>query len=317
MACSYPVRIQNKKFGTGGQNRAKWNTQKYFYVPCGKCLQCMISKRRWLKKACEYEFNKYGCGAFVTLTYDNEHLLHLINEETQQAELDYRDFQLFMKRLRKNLWTKYKTNIDFKYVAVGEYGDQFGRPHMHLLIFGLDCRNNEYDIFKAWENGEVKTMPIKDGGINYVLKYMDKNENRKKNEYFAKDERKPYIRYSKGLGKGYIEENIDYIMKTDGMYKGYKNKPTSLPPYWINKLKIRQKTNFTEIREEMLQSGYRRRDGTQPKKLEEITANECRQWNFKKAQIKEQQLIRKSRDAGNAQEDFNSDYSNGIAKEMW
>ena len=44
--------------------------------------------------------------------------------------MDYRHFQLFMKRLRKEFAP---TNIRF--YMCGEYGEDFSRPHFHACLF--------------------------------------------------------------------------------------------------------------------------------------------------------------------------------------
>lgn len=48
------------------------------------------------------------------------------------ASLVPSDVQLFLKRLRT-----FYAPIRLRYFAVGEYGDQTGRPHYHLAIFGV------------------------------------------------------------------------------------------------------------------------------------------------------------------------------------
>lgn len=67
---------------------------------------------------------------------------------------------------------------NFKYLAVGEYGGDgqiFDRPHIHLLFFGLDFAVCKKIIAKSWQGkGIVKVLPILNGGIQYVLKYLDK-----------------------------------------------------------------------------------------------------------------------------------------------
>jgi len=58
--------------------------------------------------------------SFITLTYD---------EANYEPSLVYRDFQLFMKRLRK-----LKGSVRF--FACGEYGEERNRPHFHACLFG-------------------------------------------------------------------------------------------------------------------------------------------------------------------------------------
>lgn len=59
---------------------------------------------------------------FVTLTYSDEHL--------ESPRLQYRDFQLFMKRLRFAY-----PNRQIGVFVTGEYGDRTKRPHWHACIF--------------------------------------------------------------------------------------------------------------------------------------------------------------------------------------
>ncbi len=59
---------------------------------------------------------------YVTLTYNPEHL-------PPGGNLVPKELQEFLKRLRKN--TKYT----FRYLASGEYGEDKGRPHYHLILF--------------------------------------------------------------------------------------------------------------------------------------------------------------------------------------
>jgi len=64
---------------------------------------------------------------FITLTYSDEHM-------PKNHGLNHQHFQDFMKRYRRYL--DYKHNKKIKYYMCGEYGDNFGRPHYHALIFG-------------------------------------------------------------------------------------------------------------------------------------------------------------------------------------
>jgi hypothetical protein len=81
--------------------------------------------------------------AFVTLTYSDDNLPSLYS-------LNYRDYQLFAKRLRKKLGP-------FRFFMCGEYGETLGRPHYHALLFGLDFpdkrkSNSLYSDFDLYES---------------------------------------------------------------------------------------------------------------------------------------------------------------------
>ena len=90
-------------------------------IPCGYCLGCRLSRARAWAIRCMHEAQMHSKSCFVTLTYDDEHYL---------PSLNYNDFQLFMKRLRK------ASSEKVRFFVVGEYGEKFKRPHFHALLFG-------------------------------------------------------------------------------------------------------------------------------------------------------------------------------------
>jgi hypothetical protein len=70
----------------------------------------------------ESKLHEKNC--FITLTY---------NEEHRPRGLVKRDFQLFMKRLRKHY-----RGERIRFFHCGEYGDLLKRPHYHAILFGID-----------------------------------------------------------------------------------------------------------------------------------------------------------------------------------
>lgn len=107
-------------------------------VPCGKCLGCTLDySRSWADRCC-LEMLYHDESWFLTLTYDDEHLPRTYSADWDTGEiiapvatLVKRDFQLFVKRLRK----AYGDGI--RYFAAGEYGSKTLRPHYHAIFFGL------------------------------------------------------------------------------------------------------------------------------------------------------------------------------------
>lgn len=71
------------------------------------------------------EANCHEHNAFVTLTYDDEHL-------PVDGSVDPVVLQLFMKKLR----FAYKGQR-LRFYGVGEYGERTGRPHYHVAVFGM------------------------------------------------------------------------------------------------------------------------------------------------------------------------------------
>jgi len=73
---------------------------------------------------------------FITLTYSPEHL-------PSAGSLVHRDFQLFMKRLRKRFAPR-----SIRYFMCGEYGEDFARPHFHACLFNINF-NLDKQYFKT------------------------------------------------------------------------------------------------------------------------------------------------------------------------
>ena len=108
-------------------------------LPCGQCIGCRLDRSRQWADRCMLELEYHDSAYFVTLTYDDEHVpIHKYVTDYSTGEFDHslslnkRDFQLFMKRLRKHF-----PNDKIRYFAAGEYGTNTLRPHYHAIIFGL------------------------------------------------------------------------------------------------------------------------------------------------------------------------------------
>lgn len=95
-------------------------------LPCGKCVGCRLDRSKAWALRCMHESTLWDRSSFLTLTYAPQHL-------PPNGSLVKRDFQLFMKRLRK-----WKGDERVSYYMCGEYGDRDGRPHYHALLFGED-----------------------------------------------------------------------------------------------------------------------------------------------------------------------------------
>lgn len=112
---------------------------------------------------------------FLTLTYDDAHI-------PERSNLSYRDFQLFLKRMRKG-------RPEFKFYMCGEYGSENGRPHFHACIFGYDFPDKTYwrksasgakcyrsaQLERLWPYGHCEIGEVTFESAAYVARYiMDK-----------------------------------------------------------------------------------------------------------------------------------------------
>lgn len=94
-------------------------------LSCGQCVGCRLERSRQWAVRCMHEAQMHEQNCFVTLTYDEAHLPRYLS-------LRYRDFQLFMKRLRKVVGA-----AGVRFFMCGEYGGEHARPHFHACLFGF------------------------------------------------------------------------------------------------------------------------------------------------------------------------------------
>lgn len=109
-------------------------------LPCGQCTGCRLERSRQWALRCIHEASLHEFNSFVTLTYSDDTL-------PEFNSLRYKDFQLFMKRLRKHF------NKPIRFYMCGEYGEQNGRPHYHAILFGLTF--NDLTLWKRTSASEV------------------------------------------------------------------------------------------------------------------------------------------------------------------
>lgn len=195
MNCLHPMSLRDK-FGFVKQ------------VPCGRCLACRQNHAKMWALRLRFEMTQHSDGSFLTLTYDDEHL-------PSEGLLNYPDVQKFFKRLRKDI-----EPVKVKFFCVGEYGETYGRPHYHVILFGLDFL---YDYQSIWPYGFVKAGSVTPASIGYVSGYCVKSDR------FGK----PFIRCSQGLGLDYFKSKQDDFMKF-GMK--IDNRFRSVPRYFRDKV---------------------------------------------------------------------------------
>lgn len=149
----------------------------------------MEYSRQWAVR-CTHELEEQGSenSIFLTLTYDNEHL-------PEYASLERSAISYFMRKLRDKMRYEDKCNglstenfRRVKYFGCGEYGDQLGRPHYHIILFGI--RPNDEQIHgrtkkgnpiyvsnwlsDIWEKGHVNYGDVTYDSCAYVARYVTK-----------------------------------------------------------------------------------------------------------------------------------------------
>ena len=164
-------------------------------IPCGHCIGCRLEYSRQWANRCLLELKDHDSAYFVTLTYNDWHvpMSHYTDPMTGEfcdaQTLRKRDYQLFMKRLRKAF-----PGQQIRFYAAGEYGPKTYRPHYHAILFGLKLDDLEFyenseqgfpyywskSLQKIWDEGEnvqnlyekVEKTPLQD--FQNVLQYIQR-----------------------------------------------------------------------------------------------------------------------------------------------
>lgn len=123
MPCYYPVRAYQLPTGALTFKSPTTHDGSPLDLSCGQCIGCRLQRASDWALRCYHESTLHATNSYVTLTYQDKAL-------PPNADLRYRDFQLFMMRLR----TAHGPGIRF--FMCGEYGEQNFRPHYHACLFG-------------------------------------------------------------------------------------------------------------------------------------------------------------------------------------
>lgn len=142
-----------------------------FELPCGKCDGCAADRARDWSLRLLHESQVYRQGTFLTLTYDDDHL-------PPDSKISKPDIQAFWDRVRK------RHGKHLRYFITGEYGEKFGRPHYHAIVFGKDWLERAYtiddrlygnpDLDELWQNGTVSAGELSLASCMYVAGYVQK-----------------------------------------------------------------------------------------------------------------------------------------------
>lgn len=185
-------------------------------VPCGQCIGCRLEKSRQWAMRCMHEASLYEDNCFLTLTYDDEHL-------PKDLSLDVREFQLFMKRFR------FECGAGIRFFHCGEYGERYGRPHYHAIIFNYDFpdkvlfkRSNGFALYtsdilsRLWSNGYAVIGDVTFDSAAYVARYVMKKVTGEASDEHYKvivdgqefNKRPEYTTMSRrpGIGKGWFDK---------------------------------------------------------------------------------------------------------------
>jgi len=244
--CLYPTFRRNGKYKINKKNKGvipPLLDKRVLLVPtkCGNCMECMKAKAREWKLRIAEDVRENKNGKFTTLTFSNESIRALSQEEGLKTLrgyiLDNAIAKLAVRRFLER-WRK-KHGKSVRHWLVTELGHN-GTENIHLHgIIWTDEKIEE--IRERWNYGFI--YPKKDNKTpnyvnektaTYITKYLSKKDLKHK-EY------KPKMFVSAGIGKGYAEredaERNEYKgEKTITTYKSRNGTEQALPIYWRNQI---------------------------------------------------------------------------------
>ena len=224
--------------------------------------------------------------SFITLTYNDEHL-------PENGQLVKKDFQKFMKRLRKQCGK-------VRYYQCGEYGSQYdeqgnkitdslnrellGRPHFHACLFGLDFPDKELwtvrnginlyrspTLEKIWKKGYSSIGNVTFESAAYVARYITKKLNGEKEKETCEQGLKHYEKLTEhgeiitmekeytnmsrrpGIGKDWFEHYHDDVYQHDSIT--LRGKEMKPPRYYMNLYEQIDEVGHDQVKEKRRVAG--------------------------------------------------------------
>jgi hypothetical protein len=265
MPCFHPLQAWKTEDGIKFYNPYKDNrNHKGIKIPCRQCTGCRSEySRQWAMRNV-HEAQLHDRNVFITLTYDDEHL-------PKNGTLVKDHFRLFMKSLRKPHkkldWIPPKK---IRFYMCGEYGEKFGRPHYHAILFNtyfpdaipIQGKPNLFDsdiLRQIWGKGHVSIGAVTFESAAYVSAYVQKKINGKQKdqhyaiynkdtgEYFGQLQQE-YANMSRkpGIAGDWLAKYKDRVYQTDDItINGRKMRP---PKYYDRLYEIDHQDKMQEIK---------------------------------------------------------------------
>lgn len=219
----------------------------WYSHPCGQCIGCRLNKSAEWATRCVHEAMCFDDNCFITLTYAPEHL-------PSPPCVDKREFQLFMKKLRK------RCGRGIRFYAGAEYGDTYGRPHYHACLFNYwpadatlwkvtgtgDRLYTSKILEEIWGKGFVTVGTVTFESAAYIARYcMKKRTGRMAEEHYARVDLETGECYQltpefalmsrmPGIGMTYLEQYGDQAAAHETVVVSGRER--GLPRYYKEKL---------------------------------------------------------------------------------
>lgn len=237
-------------------------------------MGCRLDRAgQWADRA-THEAQLYDDNCIVTLTYEDQHL-------PETGSISKREHQLFMKRLRDS------NDHKIRFMGCGEYGDQFRRPHYHIVLFNHTFPEREHwstgptgvrqytspALTKLWTFGLATFADFTREGAAYVARYVTKKitgevavdhylqphpvtgKLYRVDPEFLLTSRRP------GLGFGWLERYYDDVYPSGHIMRD--GAPAPVPRYYDKKIK---EEHLHKLKIQRRLAGAKRKEDRTPEK---------------------------------------------------
>lgn len=226
-----------------------------------------------------HEAQMHPRNAFVTLTYRPEDL--------RTNSLVHRDYQLFIKKLRRHVDRTTQTPI--RYYMSGEYGTRGRRPHFHACLFGHDFEDKKHwrmmpsgsrlytsgTLDKIWGHGFTSVGAVTFESAAYIARYlMDKITGPNAWQFYQHTDEQTgeitdlvpeYNKMSQGIGKAWLQKyEMDAYPEGEILIRGHKSKT---PKYYDKKFKETNPEEYEAMKMQRELQALEYRDDNTPERL--------------------------------------------------
>lgn len=253
-------------------------------LPCGKCIGCRMERSQAWAVRMMHEAQMHSENAFLTLTYDGEHL-------PRDCSVNKKHFQDFMKRYRKAI-----APVPIRFFHCGEYGENRGRPHYHAAIFGHEFKDKELyketrtgnrlytskQLEELWGKGHCIIGDLTYESAGYIARYIFKKQtgDNAQESYRWLDtetgeihDRQPeYVTMSRkpGIGQTWLQKFLSDVLPCD--FVALPNGATAkVPDYYLKQF---EKLDPKEYQKVKRKRAYRARQKAGEKTYYRLVARE-------------------------------------------
>ncbi|MNF56588.1 hypothetical protein D3C85_715470 [compost metagenome] len=296
MACFHPVTAYRSLIvNASGKRSLCFDPHKSLpgselTIPCGKCKGCRVDRSQQWGTRLMHEKTYHRASCSLLITYDDEHL-------PEHGTLVPKHGKKFMKALNDKFGPALREEFGqgVRYFYCGEYGDSTGRPHYHVILFGVDFSEDRkpwkktkggHQLFRSetanrlWGKGNIDIGNVTHESCEYAARYVLKKVNGERAiEHYSRIDpatgewyllQPEFIRMSNrpGIGSRFFDDPANANMYARGGFPRRKSKNLkSIPKYYDRKLEKIDPERLQAIKEQRKALALLRKAENSPERL--------------------------------------------------